>query len=1051
MLFRVFAITLLLWTTSANAWPVRGSGSSFNGGNAQLNFNFLAFGGEFPFLNNFKAAPNWADITTNLTIPPDKLNADGYPTVSGNAYSTVPVPPASTRSGNYVLAWDGNGTIYAASGPAVSYVVSAISFGGGSTQATLTLAAGPLAQNLAIDQTITISGVSGTGWSGINTSWQILAVNNAARTVQVNFNSSALSAPTLNGSSTLANSKTNPSTTSGGRYVFSGVGTGNVQRVGVQTNGTVPITNMRLLYDADEAAYNAGQVFQPIFLSWLRNGNIGVIRFLNYQLGNTSNVARWADRKPVSYFSYAADQMDPTKWVTSVSSAANGQDMTGTLASVGTGTPTDRTIIQLKAAGAAISAVNWSGGTVTITTASPHGLTVGASYLANISGLTPTAYNQNIIAITVIDASNFSYALASNPGAASGSGVFTALNTQSITLSSGIGSDLVATCASPCGLSNGDRVQISSTSSAPPTVNGFNLSQGSTLFVVSAAANTFKIASSAGGSALQLAASGSGSMSFTRMPTLTLNGGAATIGICASTGGALSSGFANNIRPATSVITLVYDAQFGCWIKGQVQNTSQGIVNAMPVEIMLEMAKQAGAHPYFVTPYLAADPISDWNSSLAAYIKANAPSWMIPRIEGPNELWNAAFVQTGYAYNRGDLYGWGHTQYNDWYGLVMSNIGQAWAGVYNVSNLGTTYHVLAGIQSVTAASGVPTSNAPRLTSAKYVAGSPSPPAGYTATAACNYVSAVAMAQYQTPTAYKTNSSALWAFNWFLSGYTDATQLANYVDTLLNTTASNQGGTLADLAVAWYPNARTWQQTYAPAGAACGGVGKVSYLMGYEGGFSYTGSIPTASSVTAGGGTNISSAVTAITNANPAQVTIGATTLPWTNGQSVTGTGNPPLAVGMYVCFTGLTGSYVAFNFATSAACYQIASVVDAVNGIFTISLDTSAATGSSTGTAFYAGDAAGTLANSSNSIYRAYMQGPTGVKAAAGMQGYTSGGSYSGGALHGNMDNFKAAGGTYPSQFQFGGTDNLWSVIDPDIFISQTPQPPIWLGIKNLN
>lgn len=65
---------------------------------------------------------------------------------------------------------------------------------------------------------------------------------------------------------------------------------------------------------------------------------------------------------------------------------------------------------------AAISGATWSGGTVTITTTAPHGMTVSDVVNLTIAGFTPTAYNGYDRICTITGASTFTYPLASDPG-----------------------------------------------------------------------------------------------------------------------------------------------------------------------------------------------------------------------------------------------------------------------------------------------------------------------------------------------------------------------------------------------------------------------------------------------------------------------------------------------------------------------------------------------------------------------------------------------------------------------------------------------------------
>lgn len=65
---------------------------------------------------------------------------------------------------------------------------------------------------------------------------------------------------------------------------------------------------------------------------------------------------------------------------------------------------------------AAISTMTWSGGTVTVTTAAPHGMTVSDVLNLTIAGATPTAYNGADRICTITGASTFTFPLVSNPG-----------------------------------------------------------------------------------------------------------------------------------------------------------------------------------------------------------------------------------------------------------------------------------------------------------------------------------------------------------------------------------------------------------------------------------------------------------------------------------------------------------------------------------------------------------------------------------------------------------------------------------------------------------
>lgn len=89
----------------------------------------------------------------------------------------------------------------------------------------------------------------------------------------------------------------------------------------------------------------------------------------------------------------------------------------GTTLTPGTATLVS-TLAQLQtllAAGKAIASLAWSGGTVTVTTAAPHGWTSGDIVPITISGAAPAAYNGTFSG-TITGTTTLTYPLASNPG-----------------------------------------------------------------------------------------------------------------------------------------------------------------------------------------------------------------------------------------------------------------------------------------------------------------------------------------------------------------------------------------------------------------------------------------------------------------------------------------------------------------------------------------------------------------------------------------------------------------------------------------------------------
>lgn len=77
-------------------------------------------------------------------------------------------------------------------------------------------------------------------------------------------------------------------------------------------------------------------------------------------------------------------------------------------------------------------------------------------------------------------------------------------------------------------------------------------------------------------------------------------------------------------KPATDYVgCLTYEERLGCYLKvgGDTARKDCGIISGVPPEIMIELARQTGTHPYFVSPYLTVDPLSDYMPGLAQLCK----------------------------------------------------------------------------------------------------------------------------------------------------------------------------------------------------------------------------------------------------------------------------------------------------------------------------------------------------------------------------------------------------------------------------------------------
>ncbi len=201
--------------------------------------------------------------------------------------------------------------------------------------------------------------------------------------------------------------------------------------------------------------------------------------------------------------------------------------------------------------------------------------------------------------------------------------------------------------------------------------------------------------------------------------TLSLNGTTA-VTLTSLTGAALTV--------SAGLVTVIYDAALNVWLTDTSNNA--GILDGCPPEVCTRLAYEVGAHPYFVTPYLAFAPLTDYVPSLASYIKSTyqdsglAP-WMIPRFEGPNEQWNF-FSENAANYSAAvGVKWWGLSDGgagggdNFWYGYGQSLMGQSLNATWGSLNpkTQTKYQILCGVQSSTYQTGTSFSN-PRLNSAR---------------------------------------------------------------------------------------------------------------------------------------------------------------------------------------------------------------------------------------------------------------------------------------------------------------------------------------------
>lgn len=807
----------------ANAWV---HGTAFNGGKTQIQSNFLFESGDYPFINFCKTGSQWLYGNNSARPDPSTLDSNGYPTsvpASGLFFNCGAIPGQSKHPGNYVLTWQGNG-VMSFSGGGASLVSGSLTSSNGSGSAT----------------------------------FSFTSVNDFAASVTI---------ASISGST---------------------------------TGGVLPyIYNIALMHVNDVASYNA-QIARgiiaplgPRYIQVMRQSGAGVLRFLNWQNANNSNVTTWATRKPVGHYSYVAHEYRAALSAGVAVAAKN--DYTATL---GTGAPTDKQIIHLQFQHYSVTISNASPGVVTWTS---HGLSVGDAVAFQAAaggsvagGITPLGI---YFVSNVIDANNFN--ISSTFGGSS-------LNTTSASSGGCFG---IPTVASGTAVVNpGSPSTISWTNhhtsvGDPISLNSSNIltnvNDYSPLYVSNIIdANTIEVALTSGGSAAQLSFTcsnfvWSGGTVTVTCPTIPYGTGSLNLVIAGATPSALNGTYVCNItqgvgftyslvsNPGTYVSggqalrsnsctavrcltlslnssgavpfagpygnslagsglpnwylawgTAIYDATWGLWLLGGPQSnggdTFQGIDSQIPPEVLMQTAVALGMHPYFVSPMYTLDAPSDYMLQLAAYCKANGPSWMIPRFEICNECFNFFSGFIGQFALRRNISHWGlYEQYGcTWAGMIGSILGQQVASVYGVAGLGTKYHILIGIQT-----GSPFATV--FTAAAFVAGSPTF-SGYTNTAGRTWASHCCCTQYISGfNPLDPNATVSGAAYGAACGDINT---QNSIAATLGATILNPVGTGAGQNNFGIPSAIVaWNQTFSFAQGFTNTLGAKIRMCGYEGG------------------------------------------------------------------------------------------------------------------------------------------------------------------------------------------------------------------------
>jgi hypothetical protein len=104
----------------------------------------------------------------------------------------------------------------------------------------------------------------------------------------------------------------------------------------------------------------------------------------------------------------------------------------------------------------------------------------------------------------------------------------------------------------------------------------------------------------------------------------------------------------------------------------------------VPLEIMVQLANEIGADPWFNMPHLATD---EYMRNFAQYVLDTLDPKLKTHVEYSNELWNFSFLQTAWALKEAKAR-WGETGESPWMqfvGMKAANMAAIWTDVYGAA------------------------------------------------------------------------------------------------------------------------------------------------------------------------------------------------------------------------------------------------------------------------------------------------------------------------------------------------------------------------------
>lgn len=1052
--------------------------SGFNNGKSQMQAWDMGYSGEYPFLNLMKQSQPWSFLDNSGAPGPDLLDANGYPTsIQHSGVYTQIGFPVSRMAETMVATWDGQGTFYlngAYSGTTITVTAGNITNSSGSGRVEFTVTT-PVTSTVF---NVGLTSYTGTYMQNVKVFYKNdESALNAGQVWGIKFLSvlqqanpgvfrflDLIEANNTNVSQWAYRKSVGYFSYSAQQFfpsIYAGVATASGMKKSITFGSGAPVDKQTIHMGTDS---NAVSITANGHCNWTAHGLVvGLpIQFRTTQGSSLpSGVSSSNDpNNPVYYFVITVT--DANNIVFSATQGGSAVGNTGSSSGTVYGSAGGNLTENISISNATAAVLSWPN----------HGLSAGSPFYLTQTSF-PT-YSQQVLYVLSSGLTSGTFQYSMTPGG-------TACNTSAMNITG-------------CGQFNQPAITIPGNTlfvgaqlsfAGLGGVSGINGTTG-TVIAVNVGGNPDVVnvqlpgpgvsgTYTSGGTATPATPSGTQAgrcltLSYNGTTTPLLNLWGSPLGVT-NLGGLFQ--------------TLVFDASMNGWLSfgGDSLFGTYGVQSGIPLELALNLCTTLRCHPHFVAPFLAVDPMSDYIPQLATYVKANGPSWMKPRFEGPNECWNPGFgfYSTPYSQLKAPI-NWGPGYYNgtqEWYGKVISTIGQAVNAVYGgTPSTQTNYAVIDSLQTVTTSTS-PSNNDPRLSAPAYVAQSAAAQSGYVKSAAYNWATHVCMANYWNPSAQDGPLESSLAYDY------SVTNIAN---------PTNQA---ADLAALWAtsPSNLTGVKAYATTTKAWGAGFGVNKMTFYEGGpgFSY----PT---------NNYSATVSVITQATNAVITMpkynqysnggsGFTGQAFTVGQPVTISGvNGMTQINNQnyqysTCNSGSPGTvsltahgytanqpvtcqpadtllrgFVPFGLNYGQA-YYVKTVIDA--NTFTVS-----ATAGGTAIAFTATQAGVYFSpcwvvtaittstpfqitlNVNSSAFTAYANDGSGAVSGGAnayqvtaLQRAAKNAPGEGTYVTQNYNDMIAAGGEFPSQYTFGGIGN-WTIFDPDIYITT---PPAWTAIATFN